>query len=203
MMYVENMMRRQLIEAIGREVSGRDLAEYMHFYAQKIFQPAVSPTPLAYPVRRSARHSPEGKISIEQSFSSGSPSSAPLFTLSRQVFPVRAEEDSNAMEAPAMSFPLDASTRVRLEGEQHVHAYLHHSFSSKLGRKDEPKLVFTANARQFSSFILLLGKISSPTSFEPTYGVIVKNKDVLQVVLNLAVIPTQKEFRDAIKSLSR
>ena len=205
-LYVENMMRRQLIEAIGKEVTGKDLAEYMHFYAQKLVRPEASPAPFAYSVRRSARQSPEGIISIEQSFTNGIATPVPLYTLSRKVFPQYSppHSGSNAPPlAPEMSFALDASTRVRFEGEQYIHTYLHQSFSSTFGGKDESMPTFTARARQFSSFILLLGKIISATSFEPTYGIIVKNKDVLQVALNLAVIPTQKEFRDAIKSLSR
>ena len=122
-------------------------------------------------------------------------SQAPLYTLSKQL--------DTASSLP-MSFGLDAATRIQFKGKQYLHAYLHHSFSStSFGTKDEAQPFFTASARQFSSFILLLGKITSPTTFEPTYGIIVKNKDVLKIALDLAVIPTQKEFRDAIKSLSR
>ncbi len=149
------------------------LQSWVNFYAQKLVRPEASPAPFSYSVRRSARQSPEGIISIEQSFTNGIATPVPLYTLSRKVFP------------------------------QYSNTYLHQSFSSEFGGKDESKPTFTARARQFSGFILLLGKITSATSFEPTYGIIVKNKDVLQVALNLAVIPTQKEFRDAIKSLSR
>ena len=34
-MYVENLLRTQLIESIGKEVKGRDVTEYTNFYAQK------------------------------------------------------------------------------------------------------------------------------------------------------------------------
>ena len=189
---------RQVVQAIGREVRSRDVAEYVHFYANKVLHPDVAPAPLAYSVRRSSQHSPEGIFSIERSFPGSTP--APLYTLSRQVFPAPSGLQGAAQAAPQMSFALDASTRVRFEGEQHVHAYLHQSFS---GSQGEGSPLFTARARQFSSFVLLLGKISSPTTFDPVHAVIVKNKDVLQMALDLAVIPTQKEFRDAISSLSR
>jgi hypothetical protein len=59
-----------------------------------------------------------------------------------------------------------------------------------------------ARARQFSSFILLVGRIASADVFEPRFGIIVQNKDVLSIPLMLEQIPTPKEFRDAIESLS-
>merc|ERR1712127_874450 len=59
-----------------------------------------------------------------------------------------------------------------------------------------------ARAKQFSSFILLAGKITAADQFEPTAAVIVKDKDDLAIPLLLETIPTPKEFRDAIESLS-
>ena len=44
--------------------------------------------------------------------------------------------------------------------------------------------------------------VSSPTSFEPTSAIIVKNKDELAIPLSLTDIPSPGEFRDAIASLS-
>ena len=38
--------------------------------------------------------------------------------------------------------------------------------------------------------------------FEPKYGMIVHNKDEVCIPLNLQHLPTPKEFRDAIESLS-
>jgi len=38
--------------------------------------------------------------------------------------------------------------------------------------------------------------------FEPKYGLIVKDKDELTLPLMLETIPTPKEFKDAIESLS-
>lgn len=79
----------------------------------------------------------------------------------------------------------------------------------------------TARARQFSSFILLVGKIASADTFEPTHAgelivsflrllltlnnsclVIIQNKDDVLIPLLLETIPSAKAFRDAIESLS-
>jgi hypothetical protein len=59
-----------------------------------------------------------------------------------------------------------------------------------------------ARARQFSSFILMIGKMSGPTSFAPDSAIIIKNKDDVLIPLLLETIPTPKEFKDAIESLS-
>lgn len=48
----------------------------------------------------------------------------------------------------------------------------------------------------------MVGKIISEDTFDPTYAIIVKNKDLVKIPLNLETIPTPKEFKDAISSLS-
>lgn len=97
-----------------------------------------------------------------------------------------------------MQFALNASTNVTFGGDRHLHTWLSHSFSGQ----QLPKLTLVAQARQFSSFIVLIGRIASANVFEPRYGMIVQNKDELYIPLNLEHLPTPKEFRDAIESLS-
>lgn len=46
------------------------------------------------------------------------------------------------------------------------------------------------------------GNITSATSFEPQHGLIVQNKDVVNIPLLLTPLPTPKQFKNAIKSLS-
>jgi hypothetical protein len=64
------------------------------------------------------------------------------------------------------------------------------------------RLLLQATARQFSSFILCVGRIASPSAFEPAAAVIVRDRDDLCLPLSLAELPTPKEFRDAVASLS-
>lgn len=52
------------------------------------------------------------------------------------------------------------------------------------------------------SFILLVGRITSADHFEPKYATLIQNKDELKIPLLLETIPTAKEFKDAIESLS-
>ena len=97
-----------------------------------------------------------------------------------------------------MTFPLNASTTISFGGQVHLHAWLDHQFSGQ----SSSKLSLVSRARQFSSFMVLIGRVSSSTTFDPKYAALVQNKDELEIPLELSTIPTPKEFKDAIESLS-
>ncbi|MDP2343551.1 MAG: hypothetical protein Q8O67_21510 [Deltaproteobacteria bacterium] len=182
--HIEAMLRDQLIAAIGKQLTPADFTAYMDFHHKKLFKPQYRPHPFSYAVRR-PDHDPEGVVSIEAQ--QGSPTSEPISTSVARG------------DAPhPMSFALDAATRVRFHGDRYLHTWVSHQFSGT----SSPSLQLIARARQFSNFIVLAGRISSADTFEPKIGIIVQNKDVLKIPLLLEQIPTPKEFRDAIESLS-
>jgi hypothetical protein len=181
---VEGMLRTQLISAIGKELTPADFTGYMDFHARKLMKPEYRPLPFSHAVRR-PEHYPEGVLSLEAGRGGSMPD--PISTTVAQ-----------SAAARPMSFALDASTRVSFLGERYLHAWISHQFSDASGLS----LSLVARARQFSSFILLVGKISSADTFAPKFGIIVQNKDLLKIPLMLEQIPTPKEFRDAIESLS-
>lgn len=76
-------------------------------------------------------------------------------------------------KVPGMSFALNASTSVSFSGDVHLHAWLAHQFSGQ----NAASLSLVSRARQFSSFIVLVGRIISATQFDPKYAVLVQNKD--------------------------
>ncbi|CAE6956666.1 TRPT1 [Symbiodinium natans] len=188
--YVEDMLRKQLAAAIGKEVSPADFAAYMRFHYRKLFHEAFLPKPLCFSVRRSDTHSPEGTLSIEEDVvgpGGDSNIKSPIVTMV-----------ASAAESAPMTFPLSASTNITFGGERHLHAWLSHQFSGQSGCQ----LSLVARARQFSSMLVLIGRVASATSFDPKYAAIIQNKDELTIPLNLSTIPTPKEFKDAIESLS-
>jgi len=185
--YIEGMLRKQLIAAIGKEVKPSDFAEYMQFHNRKLFAKAYSPTPFCFTVRRSELHSPEGTLSIEETASG---MATPITTIASH---------SGAGTAAPMQLPLSASTDLSFAGDRHLHAVLLHSFSGQ----QPAQLSLVARARQFSSMLIVVGNITSATSLEPTFAAIVQNKDELSIPLELSTIPTPKEFKDAIESLSQ
>ena len=188
--YVEDMLRKQLAAAIGKEVSPADFAAYMRFHYRKLFHEAFLPKPLCFSVRRSDTHSPEGTVSIEEAVvgpGGDSNINSPIVTMV-----------ASTTESAPMTFPLNASTNVTFAGERHLHAWLSHQFSGQSGSE----LSLVARARQFSSMLVLIGRVSSATSFDPKYAAIIQNKDELTIPLSLSTIPSPKEFKDAIESLS-
>jgi len=187
--YVEGMLRQQLIAAIGKEVSPSDFSAYMRFHYRKLFLEAYQPKPFCFSVRRSPKHSPEGTVSIDEDSAGGGDGNirSPIVTLSHcSASPV------------TMSFDLSASTTIAFSGNIHLHGYLSHSFSGQSGSK----LFLESRAKQFSSMIVLVGRVTSATTFDPSYAAIIQNKDEISIPLELSVIPTAKEFKDAISSLS-
>lgn len=182
--HIEELLRRQLITAIGKELTPVDFADYMDFHCRKLLKPEYRPQPFSHAIRR-PEHAPEGVLSIEADRGGTMPD------------PISTTAAWSAVGQP-MSFALDASTRVTLLGDRVLHAWVSHQFSGMSGLS----LSLVARARQFSSFVLLVGRIASADVFEPKYGIIIQNKDLLKIPLMLEQIPTPKEFRDAIESLS-
>ena len=178
------MLQKQLIAAIGKELTPVDFNSYMDFHARKLVKAEFRPQPFSHAIRR-PEHDPEGGLSLEAAQGSAMPD------------PVSTTVSWSKATRP-MSFALDASTRVSFMGDRFLHAWLSHQFSGSSGLS----LNLVARARQFSSFILLVGRIASADVFEPKHAIIIQNKDVLKIPLMLEQIPTPKEFRDAIESLS-
>mmetsp|Transcript_30055 Transcript_30055/g.58984 ORF Transcript_30055/g.58984 Transcript_30055/m.58984 type:complete len:1069 (-) Transcript_30055:264-3470(-) len=183
--FVEAMLRTQLIAAIGKEVTPTDFAEYVRFHGQRLFRDQFLPIPFCFAVRRSSHHTPEGILSVEEA----GVRAEPILTMVCQ-----------SLSTQPMQFPLSASTNVTFGGERFLHAWLRHSFSSELHGRGQLSLV--ARARQFSSFLVLAGRVTSATTFDPMCAVIVQNRDELTIPLEASTIPTPKEFKDAIASLS-
>ena len=178
---VEAMLRSQLVAAIGKEIGAADFAEYMDFHHMHLFKEEYQPKGFSYAVRR-PDHFPDGIVSIENRHDN-----QPIRTMVMRREAVR-----------PMKFALNAATDVQFGGDRYLHASVLHQFANT----SPADLVLTARARQFSSFILLVGKVAAADRFEPTDAIIIKDKDDLTIPLLLETIPTPKEFADAIESLS-
>jgi hypothetical protein len=180
--YVEHMLRTQLISAIGKEVDQSDIDKFVKYNNSKLL--AVPPQPFCHVVRR-PEHSPEGMLCIEGSANGTSEEFEPIETFARE---------SNC---GSIKVPLDAAASLELKGRVMLHGWLRHPFQ---GTNDSYQL--TARARQFSCFVLMIGTMTSGLEFQPKDALIVRNKDEVIIPLLLKDIPSPKEFKDAIRSLS-
>ena len=196
--YIEGMLRAQLVAAVGREISSADFATYLTHHNRKVYRPEYAPQPFCFAVRQPER-SPEGVVTIEASRgSSGGDYGGGSGGASSPNEPIRTLRRSMPGPCPPMSFALDAATRVTFHGERHVHAYVDHRFAD--GRPSPLSLCI--KARQFSCFMVLLGRMGGGGTFEPSHAMVVRNKDELKLPLLLETMPSAQEFKDAIASLS-
>mmetsp|Transcript_4975 Transcript_4975/g.10192 ORF Transcript_4975/g.10192 Transcript_4975/m.10192 type:complete len:885 (-) Transcript_4975:39-2693(-) len=183
--YIEDLLKRQLIQAIGKEIHASDFAEYMRFHSRKLFTERFAPKPFSRAVGRPNQY-PVGLISVEET---DSPSTDPIYTFTRRIA---------GKELRAFRIPISAATHVQIAGERYLTGWARYDFSSQASSS----FALTARARQFSSFLLVIGTITGPETLDPKHAIILKNKDEVKIFLDIEVLPSAKEFKDAIKSLS-
>ncbi len=128
--YIEDMLLKQLIAAIGKVVGPVDFQQYVRFHCRKLYRAAYQPRPFCYAVRR-PNHYPEGTLSLEAQMDDGALAD-PIHTVV-----------AGAKATRPMYFPLDASTRVTFHGDRYVHGWINQQFSQQSGlRLNLVRLVF-------------------------------------------------------------
>lgn len=118
--YVENLIREQLLCAIGKELSAEDFTEYMDFHNRKLFKPSYRLKHFSYAVRFEDK-APEGiffspvydanffagVISIEGQLP-GKPNPQPILAITK----------ASKATSP-MYFNLNAAAKVSFMGERY------------------------------------------------------------------------------------
>ena len=186
---VEDLMKKQLTEALGTELSTSDINEYMMYHYRHLYKKEYQPIPFVHSIRNGS-HSPEGTICITKSLTDNNFSyKEPILTSTRIL-------NSNTIQ-----ISINASTTLQFKGQKYLHGYL--------GTKCDLSMYDTSNnvnldvkAKQFSCYIVVLGTVVSKDKFEPRNAVIVRNNDEYNIPLYLELLPTPKEFENAIESLS-
>eukprot|EP00529_Nitzschia_sp_RCC80_P005502 CAMPEP_0113458548 /NCGR_PEP_ID=MMETSP0014_2-20120614/9980_1 /TAXON_ID=2857 /ORGANISM="Nitzschia sp." /LENGTH=1010 /DNA_ID=CAMNT_0000350077 /DNA_START=318 /DNA_END=3350 /DNA_ORIENTATION=- /assembly_acc=CAM_ASM_000159 len=177
--YVEDMLKQQLVAAIGKEVTSDDIEQFVRFHNQKLLKKV--PKSFCYAIRRPG-YFPEGLLSIE---STNEGKLEPIETHVREM-----SLTSN------MKMALTAACTVELSGKAYLHGWSRHRFGHST-----KSYQLIARARQFSSFVLVVGTMTA-SGIVPKDAIILQNKDTVNIPLILNEIPTSKEFKDAIGSLS-
>lgn len=182
---IEHMLYKQLKDAVGKEITTESFDEYMRFHHQKLFNEQNLPKPFCYAIRR-PNHYPEGEISIKCSEE-------------HMLSSVRKAENPHTM-----FFALNAATNVEFGGDRFLHACVLNQFNSKMrgGKVTNSDFSIQTRARQFSSFILMIGTVPTCKKFDVKHAIIIKDKDDLKIPLIMETIPTAKEFKEAISSMS-
>jgi hypothetical protein len=186
--FIEDMLRAQVVAAIGKELTAADFGKYMEYHNRKVFREEFQPKAFCYAVRR-PEYYPEGTVSIEAKNDESGPAS--------MAVPVQTLVKETELEAP-MQFSIAASAKVRFGGRVYVHGLMMHQFDESSG----VKLTLNARARQFSCFLVLVGRIAGPGLFDPQFGFICQNKDDITIPLDVETIPSAGEFKAATVSIS-
>ena len=174
--YLELLLREHLVAAVGKVVTSTDFAEYMQYHCRRVFVESAAPTAFCRSVRVPG-HDPEGVVEITRK--------GVIPTISRKL-------------EGRTKFALDAATEVHFTGPQYIHAHCTHRFSTEeLG-----DTTLRCRARQFGGYVVVLGVVTGKDSIVPKHAVYVRNKDDLSIPLILEEIPSAKEFRKAVESLS-
>jgi len=188
--YVEEILYTQLSSAIGKNVRESEFNDFVKFHNQRLFGKAYAPKPFCHAIRQPNQF-PEGELSIVAlPCNKSSTDGVPIETFSRLI-------PGDSLVIP-ISIPLNAATTVEFMGDQYLHGWMDTQFASY----SPDTFSISARARQFSCFLLMTGTISGPNEFKPSNAIIVQNKDQILIELLTTALPSAKEFRDAIKSLS-
>jgi hypothetical protein len=164
--YIEELLREQLVAAVGQEIQAADLELFIRWHDSHLFRREFRPLPFCYDVRRGDA-CPEGTLSFE------GPDNVPVCTTVRRV---------PSEEADPMRCVLHAGTSVVIGGERFVHGLVRTQFEEEGQSQRDSALTFVARARQFSSFMLLVGKIGpGADEFQPEHAIIVQNKVSKQI----------------------
>lgn len=70
-----------------------------------------------------------------------------------------------------LKIPLSAATVLELGGQQYLHGYMNQRFGDSMKHHQ-----LVARARQFSSFILVIGNMIDGSTLDPKDAIIVQNK---------------------------
>ena len=178
MAYVEDMMEQQLLAAIGKRLTSGDLDTFVKYHNARMLSPI--PQPFSQAIRQ-PEHNPVGLITIESS----DDEHKCIHTHTRLV--------DNSL----LKMPLNAATTLEMTGKQYLYGWLNHRFE-----KDHHRYQLVSRARQFSAFILVIGTMTGPNTIDPKNAIIIQNKDEVIIPLLLNELPTAKEFKDAVNSLS-
>lgn len=101
--YIEDMLRKQLIAAIGKEVTSKDFGEYMVYHNRKLFREQYRPRAFSHAIRVPGRN-PEGILEIVAEPVDGT-ISEPIQTMFRR-----------SIASSPMKIALNASTKVQFYG---------------------------------------------------------------------------------------
>lgn len=185
--YLEAFLRRKLISCLGKEVGVDDFSCLLHYHLKQHPQEEYRPKAMSFALRRNYR-SGDGYLDADAFMSLEDDGDNALW-----------ESFQRNMEGRMpLVFSLDASSPVQMSARVSVHGHMRHSFA---GEECGSGSKLVVRARPFGCVAVLLGRMLPGGRVQVEYASLV-DSTTLSVALQLETIPTQKEFKKAVDSLS-
>ena len=136
---MEALLRAQLVSALGHEVGLREFTTHMAQHQREVLAPEYPLNGFSHAVRREG-HAPDGMLAVTVD-------GTPFQTTSRRLDNIH------------IRFALNAASDAVITGPTHLHTGVHYTNGDAGGA--EPLVEFVATAREFASYVLLIGKIAA------------------------------------------
>jgi hypothetical protein len=172
---VEQMLHDQLVAVIG---TGRVTRNHLEEHFRLSLRDVLSE--IHYCVRRDDESDPEGSLTVGEE--------------GRGWMCVRSTPRRSLLQ-----FAISASTNVHCEPVTRMHGVMRFQVGDE---EQQPKAALSIAARHFGAVIVVMGRLEGERMMGQ-HAVLVRDRQTLEIPLLLEVLPTQKEFRDAISGLSR
>jgi hypothetical protein len=183
---LEELLRVNLVASVGKELSAADFSRYM-IYHNAVFKDDHCPKAFCFNIR-CEEHSPEGVLSLEcRNDDDGC--CDPVHTFVSQ---------SLISQSQMMRFSIDSSAKISFVGNLFVHGLMMHKFETDNKQQQQQQLILNARSRNFSCFLILIGRISGAGLFDPQFGIICQNKDEISIPLVVETIPSAAEFKVSV-----
>jgi len=182
--YVEEVHRKQIFAALGKELSLSDITACMRDIYKRKFSENKQPVPFSYCIRnnQNRKHlkSSIGFLSILEK------------ETNQHIYML-----PGGKEETTITMKISASIQIAMQSYRRVHGWLRHVFS-----EDTESYVLQANVKQYGSFILLLGTLLEDNQIDCKCACVLHHGQQLEIPLSTTDLPTAKEFSRAISSIS-
>mmetsp|Transcript_26487 Transcript_26487/g.106015 ORF Transcript_26487/g.106015 Transcript_26487/m.106015 type:complete len:647 (+) Transcript_26487:1406-3346(+) len=204
--FLEHSLYAQLEKAVGKAVTAQDFEAFWSVHeATHLYAPPYVPRAFAYHVRRTPESFPDGHVSVVKTTTTAATAQdAPVVVkMLRRELPstrpvtVKLGGDVDYVAAASRTAHVVVSHEFRRDDQHYAH-----DDDDFDGASTRTELALVARARQFSSFLVLLGSMTGKDAFEASHAVVLKDRDIVVAPLLLEALPTPKAFDDAARALS-
>ena len=176
---------RVISSVMNTEFTTTEFDAVVQYFKKLSFKKKYKPVPFMEQIRSRTNH-PEGFFRITDG-------NGKLLDVDRRLV---------LENSPDIRIPITASAKATIpirKGNVSVNCFVKQKIS---GDSETQTFNISLRAEQLSSFIVVLGKMSGSDMMIPSHAITLRNRDDLTIPLVLAEIPSAKEFKEAIESLS-